>query len=53
MKKQPTWIQQADAALKRAARTARKTGERTRTPVYVQEGNKIVNLTAGTRNRTR
>ena len=38
------WIQQADAALKRAAKRAREVAERTDTAVHVLKGGKIVNL---------
>lgn len=39
-----TWIQQADEALKRAAKRAREVAEQTHTAVLVQKDGKIVRL---------
>ena len=47
MKKNANWIQQADAALQRAAKHARETAERTSTPLIVQRDGKIVKLMPG------
>ena len=44
MKTTANWIQQADAALKRAAKRAREIAERTDTAVHVVKEGKIVNL---------
>jgi len=44
MKTTANWIQQADAALKRAAKRAREIAERTNTAVHVVKEGKIVNL---------
>ena len=44
MKTTTTWIQQADNALKRAAKRAREVAERTNTPLLVQRDGKIVRL---------
>ena len=42
--KTKTWIQQADNAMKRAAKRAREVAERTHTSVLVQKDGKIVKL---------
>jgi hypothetical protein len=44
MKPKTDWIQQADNALRRAARRARDVAERTRTPLHVMRDGKIVKL---------
>jgi hypothetical protein len=44
MKTKTDWIQQADDALRRAARRARDVAERTRTPLHVMRDGKIVRL---------
>lgn len=44
MKSTANWIQQADAALKRAAKRAREVAARTDTAVHVVRGGKIVKL---------
>ena len=44
MKTKTDWIQQADNALRRAARRARDVAERTRTPLHVMRDGKIVRL---------
>lgn len=44
MKTTTTWIQQADAAMKRAAKRAREIAARTNTPVHVMKDGKIVKL---------
>ena len=47
MKKTANWIQQADNAIKRAAKRAREVAERTNTPLLVQRDGKIVKLFVG------
>ena len=47
MKTKKTWIQQADNALRRAAKRAREVAERTHTAVLVQREGKIVKLMPG------
>ena len=44
MKTTTTWIQQADDALKRAAKRAREVAERTGTCVLVQKDGRIVKV---------
>jgi hypothetical protein len=44
MKTTPKWIQQADDAMKRAAKRAREVAERTNTPIHVMKDGKIVEL---------
>ena len=44
MKTTTTWVQQADAAMKRAAQRARELAERTQTPMHVVKDGKIVKL---------
>jgi len=44
MKTTTTWIQQADDAMKRAAKRAREIAARTNTPVHVIRDGKIVKL---------
>jgi hypothetical protein len=48
MKKEPAWIQQADAALMRAAKRAREVAKRTNTSLHVMRNGKIVKLMPGT-----
>jgi hypothetical protein len=43
--KTPEWFQQADEALKRAARRARELAARTNTPIHIMKDGKIVRLT--------
>jgi len=47
MKRNANWIQQADAALHRAAKRARDLAEQTNTPLIVQKDGKIVKLMPG------
>ena len=47
MKTTNTWIQQADEALKRAAKRAREVAERTGTCVLVQKNGRIVKVFPG------
>lgn len=47
MKTKPDWIQQADHALQRAAKRARELAERTKTPLHVMRGGRIVKITPG------
>ena len=47
MKTKPQWIDQADAALKRAARRAHELAARTGTPVHVMRDGKMVKLMPG------
>ena len=47
MKKTANWIQQADAALHRAAKRARELAEQTNTPLIVRRDGKIVKLMPG------
>jgi hypothetical protein len=47
MKPKANWIQQADEALKRAAKRAREVAERTNTPLIVQKDGRIVKLMPG------
>ena len=47
MKTKKTWIQEADNALKRAAKRAREVAEQTHTAVLVQRDGKIVKLMPG------
>ena len=47
MKAIATWIQQADDALRRAAKRAREVAARTNTAVIVQKDGKIVKLIPG------
>ena len=49
MKKEQSWIKQADVALARAAKRAREVAERTNTPVVVQKDGKIVRLMRATK----
>ena len=44
MKRNANWIQQADAALRRAAARARELAEQTNTPLHVMRDGKIVKL---------
>jgi len=44
MKTKPEWIQQADNALKRAAKRAREIARRTNTAVHVIRDGKIIKL---------
>lgn len=44
MKTTAMWIQQADAALKRAAKQARKVAEQTGTALHVVKNGKIVKI---------
>ncbi len=46
MKRKANWIQQADAALMRAAKRAREVAEQTNTPLIVMRDGKIVDLLA-------
>lgn len=45
------WIEQADAALKRAAQRARELAERTDTPLHVIRGGKIVKVVPSMRKK--
>jgi len=47
MKTKSNWIQQADAALHRAAKRAREVAEQTNTPLIVQKDGRIVKLMPG------
>ena len=47
MKTKANWIQQADAALHRAAKRAREVAEQTNTPLIVQKDGRIVKLMPG------
>lgn len=47
MKSKDNWIQQADAALRRAARRAHELAARTNTPLHVMREGKIVKLMPG------
>ncbi len=47
MERNAIWIQQADAALHRAAKRARELAEQTNTPLVVQRDGRIVNLMPG------
>ncbi len=44
MKTTNDWVQQADAAMKRAAKRAREVAARTNTPLLVQRDGKIVRV---------
>ena len=48
MKTKTNWIQQADTALKRAAKRAREVAARTNTAVHVVKDGKIVKLMPAT-----
>ena len=48
MKRNANWIQQADAALQRAAKRARELAEQTNTPLHVMRDGKIVKLMPAT-----
>jgi hypothetical protein len=49
MKTTANWIQQADNALKRAAKRAREVASRTNTPLHVMREGKIVKLMPASR----